>query len=70
MFSKFLQNSLKNIKNIRDALFNLKFQAKRSTTLLKRDPGICAFAEVLRTPDKILVLMRKFWEKKHKYGKQ
>ena len=46
-------------------LSNLKFQAKRSTTLLKRDSGICAFlkivAEVLRTPilqnaDRLLLL--------------
>ena len=35
-----MQNSLKNIKNIGDAVFNLKFQTKRSTTLLKRDSGI------------------------------
>ena len=40
MFLKFLQNSLNNIKNIRDAAFHLKFQAKRSTTLLKRDSGL------------------------------
>ena len=46
LFLKFLQNSLKNIKNIRDAVFNLKFQAKRSTTLLKRDSGICAFLRI------------------------
>ena len=43
VFLKFLRNSLKNIKNIRDAVFNLKFQAKRSTTLLKRDSGISNF---------------------------
>ena len=43
VFLTFLQNSQKNNKNIRDAVFNLKFQAKRSTTLLKRDTGICAF---------------------------
>ena len=42
VFLNFLQNSLKNIKHIRDAVFNLKFQAKRSTILLKRDSGICA----------------------------
>ena len=46
VFLTFLQNSLKNIKNIRDAVFNLKFQAKRSTTLLKRDSGICAFLRI------------------------
>ena len=46
VFLKFLQNSLKNIKNIRDAVFNLKFQAKRSTTLLKRDSGICVFLRI------------------------
>ena len=44
-----LQNLLKNIKNIRDAVFDLKYQAKRST-----DSGVCAFLrisqEVLRTP--------------------
>ena len=42
----FLQNSLKNIKNILDAVFNLKFQAKRSTTFLKRDSSICAFQRI------------------------
>ena len=46
VFLKFLQYSLKNIKNIREAVFNLKFQAKRSTTLLKRDSGICAFLRI------------------------
>ena len=63
MFFKFFQNSLKNIKNVRDAVFNLKFQAKRSTTLLKRD-SMCFpknFAEVLGTPtlqnaDRLLLL--------------
>ena len=45
----FLQNSLKNMKNIRDVVFNLKFQAKRSTFFLRRDSGICAFAEFWRT---------------------
>ena len=30
---------MKNIKNIRDAVFHLKFQAKRSTTFLKRGSG-------------------------------
>ena len=54
MFLKFLQNSLKNIKNIRDAVFNLNFQTKRSITLLKGDFGTCAFpenfVEVSRTP--------------------
>ena len=34
---------MKNIKSIRDAVFNLKFQTKRSTCSLKRDSGICAF---------------------------
>ena len=61
----FLQNSLKNIKNIRDAVFNLKFQAKGSTTFLKKDSGICAFLRILqkfcRTPilqnaDRLLLL--------------
>ena len=37
---------MKNIKNIRDAGFNLKFQAKRSTTLMKRDSGIRAFLRI------------------------
>ena len=46
VFLKFLQYSLKNIKNIREAVFNLKFQAKRSTTSLKRDSGICAFLRI------------------------
>ena len=63
MFFKFFQNSLKNIKNVRDAVFNLKFQAKRSTALLKRD-SMCFpknFAEVLSTPtlqnaDRLLLL--------------
>ena len=39
---------MKNIKNIRDVVFDLKFQAKRSTTLLKRDSGICAFLRILQ----------------------
>ena len=43
---KIFANSLKNIKNIHDAVFNLKFQAKRSTTLLKRDSGICTFLRI------------------------
>ena len=63
MFFKFFQNSLKNIENVRDAVFNLKFQAIRSTTLLKRD-SMCFpknFAEVLSTPtlqnaDRLLLL--------------
>ena len=42
----FLQNSLKNIKNIRDAVFDLKFLAKRFTTLLKRGSGVCAFRRI------------------------
>ena len=51
-----LLSSLKNIKNIHDAVFNLKFQAKRSTKgsyLEKRLWHMCFpknFAEVLRTP--------------------
>ena len=48
-FLTFLQSSSKNIKNIRDAVFNLKFQAKTSTTLLKRDSGICAFLRISQT---------------------
>ena len=46
----FLQISLKNIKNIRDAVFNLKFQAK-SQQLEKRLRHMCFpknFPEVLR----------------------
>ena len=52
VFLKFLQNSLKNIKNIRDAVLNLKFQAKWSITFLKRDKTCFPknFADVLRTP--------------------
>ena len=46
MFLKLLQNSLKNIKIICDAVFNLKFLAKRSTTLLKRHYGICALLRI------------------------
>ena len=46
VFLKLLQDLLKNIKNIRDAVFNLKFQTKRSTTLLKRDSSICAFLRI------------------------
>ena len=61
VFLTFLQNSLKNIKNIRDAVFNLKFQAKRSTFFLRRDSGICAFGDVWRTlifqnTDRLLLL--------------
>ena len=37
---------IKNIKNIRDAIFNLKFHTKRSQTLLKIDSGICAFLRI------------------------
>ena len=36
------------IKNIRDAVFNLKFQAKRSAALLKRNSGIYAFLRILK----------------------
>ena len=54
VFLTFLQNSLKNIKNTHEAVFNLKFQAERFTIFLKkRFPHICFpknFAEVLRTP--------------------
>ena len=53
VFLTFFQNSLKNIKNIRDAVFNLKFKAKRSITFLKRLQNMCFpknFVEVLRTP--------------------
>ena len=39
IFAKFTEK----YQNVRDAVFNLKFQPKRSTTLLKRDTGICAF---------------------------
>ena len=46
VFLEFMQNSLKNVKHIRDAVFNLKFQSKMSTTLLKRDSGICAFMRI------------------------
>ena len=46
VFLTFLQNSLKNIKIIPDAVFNLKFQAKRSKTFLKRDSGLCAFLRI------------------------
>ena len=49
MFSEFLQNSLKNIKKIRDAVFDLTFQAKRSTILLKKDSSICAFLSFKNT---------------------
>ena len=49
-----LQNLLKNIKNIRDAVFDLKLQTKRSTTFLKKGLWhMCFlknFAEVLRAP--------------------
>ena len=48
VFLEFMQNSMKNIKHIRDAVFNLKFQPKRSTTCLKRDSGICAFLRILQ----------------------
>ena len=48
VFLEFMQNSLKNVKHIRDAVFNLKFQPKRSTTCLKRDSGICAFLRILQ----------------------
>ena len=41
-FAKFIEKYKKN----RDAVFNLKFQTKRSTTLLKRDSGICAFPRI------------------------
>ena len=33
-------------KNTHDAVFNLKCQTKRSTTLLKRDSGICALLRI------------------------
>ena len=46
MFLKCLQNSLKNIKNIRKAVFNLKFHAKKSAALLKRDSDIYAFLRI------------------------
>ena len=49
VFLTFLQNSLKNIKNIRDAVFTLKFQAKRSTGFLKRGSSICASKEFRRS---------------------
>ena len=49
VFLKFLQDSLKNIKNIRDAVFNLNFQVKRTTTLLKGDSGIYAFMRISLT---------------------
>ena len=39
VFLTFLQNSLKNIKNIRDAVFNLKYQTKRSTAFCKETPA-------------------------------
>ena len=42
---KTLQDSLKKIKNIRDAVFNLKFQAKTFATLLNSS-GICAFLRI------------------------
>ena len=49
LFLKFLQNSLKYIG---DTVFNLKFQAKKPATLLKRDSDISVFlriSQVLRT---------------------
>ena len=39
VFLTFLQNSLKNIKNIHDAVFNLKYQTKRPTTFCKETPA-------------------------------
>ena len=46
IFLTIFQNSLKNIKNIRYPVFNLKFQAKESTIFLKRDSDICAFLRI------------------------
>ena len=48
VFLKLLQDLLKNIKNVRDAVFNLKFQTKTFATLLKRDSGICVFLIILQ----------------------
>ena len=67
VFLKFLQNSLKNIKNICDAVFNLKFQTKRSITLLKRDFSTYTFLRIsqkytylrtfiLKNADRLLLL--------------
>ena len=43
MFAKFIKKNQK----YRDAVFTLEFQAKSSTTtLLKRDSGICAFLRI------------------------
>ena len=39
VFLTFLQKSLKNIKNNRNTVFTLKFQAKRSTTFWKETPA-------------------------------
>ena len=64
VFLTVLQNSLKNIENIRDAVYNLRFQAKGLKLFWRETPDTCFpknFAEVLRTPilqnaDRLLVL--------------
>ena len=47
-FLKSLQNSLKNIKNIRDAIFNLKFQIKK-TFYWKEAPAYMVSSEFRRS---------------------